>query len=210
MKKILILAFAVMILSALCSCNNTQNDISYLDKAQALVGDSVTLAKNQEFVNLYTVSGEMYDTAKAFSKIDAVSPKAVYKLTVDKQKLQKEFDQSGKKDKFSTLYSLNKFPLISFATSYNASFSSNTVSTCAIFTQQKGYIKPADFDKDFALYLEYDGEYSAFVSFSENGQGVIQADMTFIKQNQNGIEGFKSFIADILGENFTFDPLQSK
>lgn len=60
------------------------------------------------------------------------------------------------------------------------------------------------------MYLEYDGEYSAFVSFSENGQGVIQADMTFIKQNQNGIEGFKSFIADIVGENFTFDPLQSK
>ena len=40
---------------------------------------------------------------------------------------------------------------------------------------------PKNFTDDFALYLQYDGEYSALVSFSGFGDGVIKATMSFVK-----------------------------
>ena len=40
---------------------------------------------------------------------------------------------------------------------------------------------PKDFKNNFALFVQYDGEYSAIVSFSEFGDGVISANMSFVK-----------------------------
>lgn len=39
---------------------------------------------------------------------------------------------------------------------------------------------PKDFKNDFALYFEYDGGCSALVTFSEFGDGVISANMSFV------------------------------
>lgn len=39
---------------------------------------------------------------------------------------------------------------------------------------------PKDFEDNFALYLEYDDGCSALVSFSEFGDGVIKATMSFV------------------------------
>ena len=43
---------------------------------------------------------------------------------------------------------------------------------------------PKDFTNDFAIYLQYDGEYSALVSFSEFGDGVIKATMSFVNNGE--------------------------
>ena len=43
---------------------------------------------------------------------------------------------------------------------------------------------PKDFTADFALYLEYNGEYSALVSFSKFGDGVIKATMSFVNNGE--------------------------
>ena len=40
---------------------------------------------------------------------------------------------------------------------------------------------PKDFKDDFALFVQYEGEYSSIVSFSKFGDGVISANMAFVK-----------------------------
>ena len=40
---------------------------------------------------------------------------------------------------------------------------------------------PKDFKNNFALFVQYEGDYSAIVSFSEFGDGVISANMSFVK-----------------------------
>lgn len=40
---------------------------------------------------------------------------------------------------------------------------------------------PKGFKSNFALFIQYEGDYSAIVSFSEFGEGVISANMSFVK-----------------------------
>ena len=40
---------------------------------------------------------------------------------------------------------------------------------------------PKDFKNNFSLFVQYEGDYSAIVSFYEYGDGVISANMSFVK-----------------------------
>lgn len=55
---------------------------------------------------------------------------------------------------------------------------------------------PKDFESDFSLFLQYDGEYSAIVSFSEYGEGVISANMSFVKNGDSLYEYIQYFGED--------------
>ena len=61
---------------------------------------------------------------------------------------------------------------------------------------------PKDFKNDFALYLQYDGDYSAIVSFSEYGDGVISANMSFVRNgDKDNIMRRLYEVASALGED---------
>ena len=71
---------------------------------------------------------------------------------------------------FSTLASL-----------INSSYGSENLAALTILVNNRGYIMPKDFKNNFALFVQYEGDYSAIVSFYEYGDGVISANMSFVK-----------------------------
>ena len=80
------------------------------------------------------------------------------------------FEHIWRKLNFSTLASL-----------INASYGAENLAALTILTNSRGYIMPKDFKNNFALFVQYEGDYSAIVSFSEFGDGVISANMSFVK-----------------------------
>ena len=71
---------------------------------------------------------------------------------------------------FSTLASL-----------INSSYGSENLAALTILVNNRGYIMPKDFKNNFALFVQYEGDYSAIVSFYEYGDGVISANASFVK-----------------------------
>ena len=61
---------------------------------------------------------------------------------------------------------------------------------------------PRDFKNDFALFVQYEGDYSAIVSFSKYGDGVISANMSFVKNGEKD-NVFKRLyeIVSVVGED---------
>ena len=60
-------------------------------------------------------------------------------------------------------------------------YGAENLAALTILTNSRGYIMPKDFKDDFALFVQHEGEYSAIVSFSKFGDGVISANMAFVK-----------------------------
>ena len=160
--------------------SNTQNGMSsYINEAIALTKEAAIPAKDEIFVQNYAVKGEMYDIMKAIADADFSKPSAIKLVSVDKTAT---LEKTGS-DANSELYLLmkfDKFSLQSFAVSHNASFGANTVAATSVLTNSTGYVKPDDFKGEFALVLEYPGEFSSMVSFTEKGDAVI-AQSIFIK-----------------------------
>ena len=63
----------------------------------------------------------------------------------------------------------------------NASYGAENLAALTILTNSRGYIMPINFKNNFALFVQYEGDYSAIVSFSKFGDGVISANMSFVK-----------------------------
>ena len=60
---------------------------------------------------------------------------------------------------------------------------------------------PEDFDNDFGIYMQYEGDYSALVTFNKIGDGVIEARMQFVRNGEKAdMLMFMSEIYDALGE----------
>lgn len=232
MKKTLLFVFAALVLLTMTACNDSSSigviggadgptailvadgsfgpimdgstDEAYINEALKHTQTAAELAADDELVTLYTTHGEMYDMIKGIAKNDYSQPVEIYKLTIDGQKVLENADGS----EFSKLYELKKFRPISFASSYNGTFGGTVLAATSVLSEQEGYIKPAEFKEDFALYLVYDGEFSSFVSFSEIGESVIQANMTFIKNGSNGVKDFTDMINEYIGDGFNFEKIK--
>lgn len=103
------------------------------------------------------------------------------------------------------LFKLNKVDFSYIASMINSSYGAENLAALTILTNSKGYVMPKDFTDDFALYFEYNKGYSALVSFSKFGDGVIKATMNFVNNsNRDNIFSRLYEITQGLGEN-SFD-----
>ena len=169
--------------------DTTEVDDFYVNEAIKLITDSGKLAGDKAFISLYTTNDEMTDKILALSTVDFNKPKDIYYLSADREQIYANIEALAKADGVDIEnLGANWFEHISkklnfstLASMINASYGAENLAALTILTNSKGYIMPKDFKNNFALFVQYEGDYSAIVSFSEFGDGVISANMSFVK-----------------------------
>ena len=161
----------------------------YVDEAIKLITESGELAADKDFISLYTTNDEMTNKILALSKVDFNKPKEIYYLSADREQIIANIEALAKAEgvdlnemgDFWVEHILKKFNFSTLASLINSSYGAENLAALTILVNNRGYIMPKDFKNDFALFVQYEGDYSAIVSFYEYGDGVISANMSFVK-----------------------------
>ena len=166
--------------------NTTKVDKFYVDEAIKLITESGKLAADKDFISLYTTNDEMTNKVLTLGSVDFNKPTDIFYLYADKEQMIENIKALAGEDaediNFEQLEKLNKrYNFSTLASLINASYGAENLAALTILTNSRGYIMPKDFKDDFALFVQYEGEYSAVVSFSKFGDGVISANMAFVK-----------------------------
>ena len=156
----------------------------YIDEAIKLIEESGKLAADKDFISLYTTNDEMTSQMLELGAADYSKPSAIYHLSADKEQIMANIKAlAGEEVAEVDLEKLLNYKKLSFAVLpglINASYGPQNLAALTVLTNSRGYIMPKDFKNDFALYFEYDEGCSALVTFSEFGDGVISANMSFV------------------------------
>ena len=164
--------------------NTTKVNDFYVDEAIKLITESGKLASEKDFISLYTTDDEMTSQMLELGAADYSKPSAIYHLSADKEQIIANIKAlAGEEVAEVDLEKLLNHKKLSFAvlpSLINASYGPQNLAALTILTNSRGYVMPKDFKNDFALYFEYDGGCSALVTFSEFGDGVISANMSFV------------------------------
>ena len=169
--------------------NTTKVGKFYVDEAIKLITESGKLASDKDFISVYTTNDEMTDKILALSTVDFNKPKDIYYLSADREQIIANLEALAKTEgvDFSEMgdvwveHILKRFNFSTLASLINASYGAENLAALTILTNSRGYIMPKDFKNNFALFVQYEGDYSAIVSFSKFGDGVISANMSFVK-----------------------------
>ena len=161
----------------------------YVDEAIKLITESGKLAGDKDFISLYTTNDEMTEKVLALGTVDFNKPKDIYYLSADREQIIVNLEALAKTEgvDFSEMgdvwveHILKRFNFSTLASLINSSYGAENLAALTILTNSRGYIMPKDFKNNFALFVQYEGDYSAIVSFSEFGDGVISANMSFVK-----------------------------
>ena len=160
----------------------------YVDEAINLTVEAGECAADREFIVYYTSNEEMLERVLELGAADYSNPKEIYYMSIDKEKMKESITSALGSEAVNydieKLLVLNKVNFANLAALINSSYGSDNFAALTILTNAQGYIMPKDFKNDFALYLEYEGDYGAIVSFSEFGEGVISATMSFVKKGE--------------------------
>ena len=168
--------------------NTKKVDKFYIDEAIKLTTESGTLASDEEFIRYYAPSKDIDNKVLSIGAADYSKPTEVYYMSANREQIINNIKAlSGEElDGFDIekLLKLNRIDFSVIGNLINASYGAENLAALTILTNSRGYVMPKDFTDDFAIYLQYDGEYSALVSFSKFGDGVIKATMSFVNNGE--------------------------
>ena len=158
----------------------------YIDESLKLITESGKLALDKDFISLYTTNDDMTNKILSLGEMNFNKPKDVLYLYADKDQMVANIKALAGEDAenidFEKMEKLNKrYNFSTLASLINASYGAENLAALTILTNSRGYIMPKDFKDDFALFIQYEGDYSAIVSFSKYGDGVISANMSFVR-----------------------------
>ncbi len=169
--------------------NTTKVDDFYVDEAIKLITESGKLAADKDFISLYTTNDEMTNKLLALGAVDFNKPTDIFYLSSNREQIKANIEALAEAEgvdiedmgDFWFEHILKRLNFSTLASLINASYGAENLAALTILTNSRGYIMPKDFKDDFALFIQYEGDYSAIVSFSEFGDGVISANMSFAK-----------------------------
>ncbi len=168
--------------------NTKEVDDFYIDEAIELTTESGTLASDKDFISYYAPSEDTRNKVLAIGAVDYSKPTEVYYMSANREQIINNIKAlSGEElDGFDIekLLKLNKVDFAYIGNLINASYGADNLAALTILTNSRGYVMPKGFTDNFAIYLQYDGEYSALVSFSKFGDGVIKATMSFVNNGE--------------------------
>ena len=164
-------------------------DDFYVDEAIKLITESGKLASDKDFISVYTTNDEMTEKVLSLGAVDFNKLKDIYYLSADREQIIANIETLAKAEGvdikdlgehwFEHIWRRLNFSTL--ASMINASYGAENLAALTMLTNSRGYIMPKDFKNNFALFVQYEGDYSAIVSFSEFGDGVISANMSFVK-----------------------------
>ncbi len=159
-------------------------DDFYIDEAIKLIKESAELASDKEFIGYYTANEEMTNKVLELGSFDYSKPTEIYYMSANCEQIINNIKALSDEEldgfDIEKLLKLNRVDFSVIGNMINASYGADNLAALTILTNSRGYIMPKDFTDDFAIYLQYDGDYSALVSFSKFGDDVIKATMQFV------------------------------
>lgn len=159
-------------------------DDFYIDESLKLIAEAAEIAADKEFIGYYTSSEEMTNKISELGADDYSKPTEIYYMSANREQIINSIkaysDEESDGFDIEKLFKFNKADFSHIASMINASYGTENLAALTILTNSRGYVMPKDFTDDFALYFEYDNGYSALVSFSKFGDGVIKATMSFV------------------------------
>ena len=173
--------------------NATKNTIKvndfYVDEALKLIIESGKLAADRDFISLYTTNDEMTNKLLALGAVDFNKPTDIFYLSAEREQIIANIEAMAEAEgvdieEMGDAWLGHLWKRLNFSTLaglINGSYGSENLAALTILTNSRGYIMPKDFKNNFALFVQYEGDYSAIVSFYEYGDGVISANMSFVK-----------------------------
>lgn len=214
MKKTLIVMFSVLVFFTSCKTkeNLPDNFIEqphvdenyYVEEAVNLTLEASELAASDEIVGMYTGDDEVLSIVGEIGKFDFSEPESMQIVKIDTEKIKQYLlslfpDETANVD-VEKLIELNKIKISAFAQTYNATYGVKYIAALSVLGGVgEGYIKPANYDGDFVIYLKYPGEFSSIVEFREIGENVISSTQQFVKNPaENGVE-IEDFMEEIFG-----------
>lgn len=159
-------------------------DDFYIDESLKLIAEAAEIAADKEFISYYTSNDEITNKISELGAVDYSKPTKIYYMSANREQIINNIkaasDEILEVFDIEKLFKLNKVDFSHIASMINSSYGTENLAALTILTNSKGYVMPEDFADDFALYFEYNKGYSALVSFSKFGDGVIKATMNFV------------------------------
>ena len=179
----------------------------YIEEAFKHTKKAGELAGTKEFISMYISDDETKTSIDNLSKTDFEKPVQMYYVSYNIDKVVEYYNKMIAEENpdeeidVKKFIELNGFNLSVFATQINGRFGARTLAATTVLTSREGYIMPKDFENDFGIYLQYEGDYSALVTFNKIGEGVIEARMQFVRNGEKAdMLMFMSELYDALGE----------
>ncbi|MEL7603175.1 MAG: hypothetical protein AAGU77_08460 [Bacillota bacterium] len=165
----------------------------------ALTGEMDKLAETKEYVALMSASGNIGELIDKAAAGDYTAPENAYVVKLTDGGLKKAIGAfAGEADVPENVLEILKYKVNAamFANLINAAYGSEMVAATSLLTWGKSYIQPEGWAENTILVLEYLGELSSMVSFTQSGEGVISATSVFMK---NGETDIATMLTDYLG-----------
>ena len=179
----------------------------YIEEAFKHTKKAGELAGTKEFISMYIGDNEVKANIEKLSKTDFEKPAQMYYVSYNIDKVIEYYNKMfaeenpGEEIDIEKFVKLNGFSLAYFANQINGRYGGTTLAATSVLTSREGYIMPEDFENDFGIYLQYEGDYSALVTFNKIGESVIEARMQFVRNGEKAdMLMFMSELYDALGE----------
>ncbi len=176
----LILPLTFIFAAAGCTVNSVSNGDFY-QKGLSLVGKMDDMAECDDYIALLSSSPDMNSIIKEIGENDYSKPKAVYKLTVTPEEIDRIF--LGTEDvnlPDEILSEARKRLVLSFPSRINAMEGTYALASASILTTSESFISTSDEEYSLYFYI-YDGGYSACVTFISEDSNIVSATGNFIK-----------------------------
>lgn len=204
MKKVLSgLICAVIIFSG---CADAQKPVEInkflVTESVALTQVMCELANDADYNKIFTVSDEMGKIVAQMAAQNYAKPEKVYLMKLPDTLLRDFLQTQGEMTVSDALLEKiqQKWNATSFASMLNGYLGVETLAASSVVTWEKSYIQPKGWTGNVMLLLDYDGEFSSLVSFTQSGDGVINAASSFLKDD--GGDLMESFSQKLGGIEF--------
>ncbi len=170
-----------------------------MKEAVALTIEMDKLAETKEYVALMSSAGKLGEVIDKAAAGDYTAPDNAYVVKLTDEGLKRAIGMiAGETAVPENVLEILKYKVNAamFANIINAAYGAEMVAATSVLTWGKSYIQPEGWAENTILVLEYPGEFSSMVSFTQSGEGVISAASVFLK---NGETDIAALLEDILG-----------
>jgi hypothetical protein len=172
-------------------------NVFLMKEAVGLTGEMDKLAETKEYVALMGHPETLGDHRQAAAG-EYAAPENAYVVKLTEEGLKQAIGAvAGEAAVPESVLDIFKYKINAavFANIVNATYGSEMVAATSILTWGKSYIQPEGWAGNTILLLEYPGEFSSMVSFTQSGEGVISATSVFLK---NGEKDIAAMLTDAL------------
>ncbi len=195
LRRLMLPALAAMTAAALSACGQQPEKKAdpqafIKEEGVRLTEKMGKLAASDEYLKVIGIPGTLEDQAKAIGIQDYSVPEAVYTLNITDITANRLLGQGQEPEELSPEIAEEihwRLNAAFYANLINGAQGAETIATVTVLTCRQDYPEPAQWPGDTLLILQYGGGYSSLVSFMTSGEGIIEANASFVMTGEEDV-----------------------